>query len=149
MEIDELLKTFQARICGVEAHYLGAASPEEAFYVSQNVSHALIVDVRTQAEWNFVGGVPSSVKIEWQMYPSGQLNQDFLQQLQAEVPKDSWVMFLCRSGARSHAAANLAAQNGYTKAVNILEGFEGDKDNNGQRGKLGGWKFRGLPWYQG
>ena len=149
MEIDELLKTFQARICGVEAHYFGAASPEEAFYVSQNVSHALIVDVRTQAEWNFVGGVPSSVKIEWQMYPSGQLNQDFLQQLQTEVPQDSWVMFLCRSGARSHAAANLAAQNGYTKAVNILEGFEGDKDNNGQRGKLGGWKFRGLPWYQG
>jgi rhodanese-related sulfurtransferase len=149
MEIEELLKTFQARIHGLDAHYLGAASPEEAFYVSQNVSHALIVDVRTQAEWNFVGGVPSSIKIEWQMYPSGHLNQDFLQHLQTEVPQDSWVMFLCRSGARSHAAANLAAQNGYTKAVNILEGFEGDKDNNGHRGNLGGWKFKGLPWYQG
>ena len=149
MEIEELLKTFQARIHGLDAHYFGAASPEEAFYVSQNLQHALIVDVRTQAEWNFVGGVSTSIKIEWQMYPSGQLNQDFLQQLQTKVPQDSWVMFLCRSGARSHAAANLAAQNGYTKAVNILEGFEGDKDNNGHRGNLGGWKFRGLPWYQG
>ena len=149
MEIEELTKTFQARVRGLDAQYLGAAGPEEAFYVLQNVQHALIVDVRTQAEWNFVGGVPSSIKIEWQMYPSGQLNQYFLQQLQTEVPQDSWVMFLCRSGARSHAAANLAAQNGYTRAVNILEGFEGDKDNNGHRGNLGGWKFRGLPWYQG
>jgi len=58
-------------------------------------------------------------------------------------------MFLCRSGARSHQAAQAAMQAGYANAYNILEGFEGDKDANGHRNTVGGWRFAGLPWIQG
>ncbi len=77
-----------------------------------------------------------------------QNNAQFLAQLQSAVPPAGKVLFLCRSGARSAAAAQAAQALGY-QAFNILEGFEGDLDSKGQRGKLGGWRFHGLPWQQG
>ncbi|HWQ38882.1 MAG TPA: rhodanese-like domain-containing protein, partial [Burkholderiales bacterium] len=87
-------------------------------------------------------------EIEWQSYPGGQPNPNFLVELQAQVDKQVPVLFICRSGARSHAAAAAAAQIGYSQAFNVLEGFEGDRDAEGHRNTLGGWRVAGLPWYQ-
>jgi rhodanese-related sulfurtransferase len=130
--------------------YTGALLPAEAYALMQQIPGSKLVDVRTQAEWDYVGHVPESVLIEWNTYPSGQRNHQFLEQLQSKVPKtDAPMMFLCRSGARSHHAAMAATQAGYPNSYNILEGFEGDKDANDHRNTVGGWRIAGLPWMQG
>jgi rhodanese-related sulfurtransferase len=130
--------------------YAGALLPAEAHALLQQLSASKLVDVRTQAEWEYVGHIPDTVLIEWNTYPNGQRNPDFLNELQAQVARgDAPVMFLCRSGARSHQAAQAATQAGYSNSYNILEGFEGDKDANGHRNTVGGWRFAGLPWIQG
>jgi len=130
--------------------YAGALLPAEAHALLQQLPASKLVDVRTQAEWEYVGHIPDTVLIEWNTYPNGQRNPDFLNELQAQVAKsDAPVMFLCRSGARSHHAAQAATQAGYPNSYNVLEGFEGDKDANGHRNTVGGWRFAGLPWIQG
>ena len=130
--------------------YAGALLPKEAYALMQQLSASRLIDVRTQAEWDYVGHVPESVLIEWNTYPGGQRNPAFVGQLQAEVAKSGApVMFLCRSGVRSHHAAQAATQAGYSNAYNILEGFEGDKNAQGHRNTVGGWRFAGLPWIQG
>ena len=129
--------------------YAGALLPGEAYELMQNAPGAKIIDVRTRPEWDFVGRIPGSKLIEWQTYPTSQPNPGFLDELQANAAKDAIVMFLCRSGARSHAAASAADQIGYTQSYNILQGFEGDKDAEGHRASVGGWQFAGLPWIQG
>jgi rhodanese-related sulfurtransferase len=130
--------------------YAGALLPAEAHALLQQLPASKLVDVRTQAEWEYVGHIPNTVLIEWNTYPNGQRNPDFLNELQAQVAKsDAPVMFLCRSGARSHHAAQAATQAGYPNSYNILEGFEGDKDANGHRNTVGGWRIAGLPWIQG
>lgn len=126
--------------------YSGAVTPREAWVLLQSLPGVKIVDVRTQPEWQFVGVVPGSELIEWKRYPLMALNPDFMNRLKAVVDRENLVLFLCRSGVRSHEAAALAAQHGYTEAYNVLEGFEGDKDENQQRGRLNGWKAAGLPW---
>ena len=78
-----------------------------------------------------------------------QAKPGFISQLEAEVRNDTPVMFLCRSGGRSHNAAIAAAQAGYGESFNVLEGFEGDKNSEGQRNTVGGWRLAGLPWVQG
>lgn len=129
--------------------YAGALTPREAWEVLQAAPGAKLVDVRTRAEWDWVGRVPSAVEIEWMRYPGNEPNPGFLAQLKHQVDPEALVMFLCRSGARSHNAAVLATGEGYTNAYNILEGFEGDKDANGHRNKVGGWRRANLPWVQG
>ncbi len=128
--------------------YEGALLPAEAFALQQGRKDAVIVDVRTCAEWDYVGRIPGSVEIEWQTYPGGLRNPLFLEQLARAVPKSAAVMFVCRSGARSHAAASAATAAGYAQCFNVLEGFEGDKDGQGHRNSVGGWRFAGLPWAQ-
>jgi len=146
----DILARAQQRGRTMNLPYAGALLPSEAHALMQQVPGARLVDVRTQAEWEYVGHVPESALIEWNSYPGGQRNPAFLAQLQGKVAKgDMPVMFLCRSGARSHQAAQAAAQAGYSSAYNVLEGFEGDKDANGHRGSVGGWRFAGLPWVQG
>jgi rhodanese-related sulfurtransferase len=125
--------------------YAGALLPAEAHALMKE--GARLIDVRTDAELHYVGSVPDSEAIEWNTL-AGQRNPDFLQQLQQVAKKDEPVMFLCRSGARSHAAAIAATQAGWKEAYNILEGFEGDKNAEGQRSTVGGWKFARLPWIQ-
>ena len=129
--------------------YAGAVTPEEAHTLLNALHNAVLVDVRTQAEWNFVGGVPGAVCIEWKSFPGMLPNPDFLAQLQARAPADAPVLFLCRSGARSHDAAIAATAAGYAHCYNVLEGFEGDRDAHGHRGALNGWQAAGLPWQQG
>lgn len=108
---------------------------------------AVLVDVRTDAERAWVGQVPGAIAVAWKQWPGMAPNSHFDAQLQAAVPAGGKVVLLCRSGVRSVAAATRAAQLGI-EAYNILEGFEGDVDANGQRGNTGGWRKQGLPWHQ-
>lgn len=144
----EILNKARQRAQQMKLPYTGALLPAEAYELTQQVPDAKVVDVRTRAEWDYVGRVPGSVPIEWQSYPSSQPNPDFLRELEARTEKDALVMFLCRSGARSHAAACAASEIGYANSYNILQGFEGDKDAHGHRASVGGWQFAGLPWVQ-
>ena len=145
---ETLLQIAAQRATEALVNYAGEVLPAEALALLQALPGAVLVDVRTQAERDFVGFIPGSLHLEWQGYPGGVRNPDFLQQLQAEVRTDQPVLFLCRSGARSQAASSLAAQSGYTRAYNVLQGFEGDRDANGQRNRVGGWRVAGLPWKQ-
>jgi rhodanese-related sulfurtransferase len=126
--------------------YAGALLPAEAHALMQ--AGARLVDVRTQPELLYVGRVPGSVMIEWQTYPGNRPNPEFMDDLADAVPKDQPVMFLCRSGARSHAAAEAATRAGWRECYNVLEGFEGDKDAAQHRSTVGGWRKAGLPWVQ-
>ena len=142
----DLLELARTRAQALELPYSGSLTPSEAYEVWQLAPGAKLVDVRTHAEWDWVGRIPGATEIEWMGYPGSQLNPDFLRQLKRQVDPESLVMFICRSGARSHHAAALAARSGYTECFNVLEGFEGDVDAKGQRGRLGGWRYANLPW---
>ncbi|HMV19265.1 MAG TPA: rhodanese-like domain-containing protein [Zoogloea sp.] len=148
-KLSETLALAQQRSRDAGLPYAGLLTPREAWDLLQAAPGARLVDVRTRAEWDWVGRVPGAVELEWMLYPGNEPNPHFLAQLQRQVDPEALVMFLCRSGVRSNNAATLAAGHGYTNAYNILEGFEGDKDAHGHRGKLGGWRFAGLPWIQG
>lgn len=109
---------------------------------------AVLIDVRTDAEREWVGFVPGAVAVAWKQWPGMAMNADFDTALLAAVPAGKKALLLCRSGVRSVAAAKRAAELGI-QAYNILEGFEGDLDPQGRRGHQGGWRMRGLPWRQG
>ena len=139
----------QAQLRATSLTYAGAVTPQEAWQLIESDADILIIDVRTQAELDWVGQVqirPEQLHpIQWNLYPS-KSNPDFLSQL-ADVAKHHTVLlFLCRSGVRSKAAAQLATENGYQHCYDIVNGFEGDKDQHGHRKMLNGWCFDGLPW---
>lgn len=148
--IEKILSAAHERAKASDLPYEGALLPQEAQSILEQDSHSRIIDVRTQAEWEWVGRVPNSTLIEWNTWPGGQPNPGFIDQLRERVPDlTTPVLFLCRSGGRSHNAAIAATRAGYTHCFNILQGFEGDKDANGRRNSVGGWRFAGLPWLQG
>jgi rhodanese-related sulfurtransferase len=126
--------------------YAGDVSPQLACQWWQ-AGEAVLVDVRTDAEREWVGFVPGAVALAWKQWPSMALNPDFDAHILAAVPAGQKVVLLCRSGVRSIAAARRATELGLT-AYNILEGFEGDPDAQAHRGQAGGWRFQGLPWRQ-
>jgi rhodanese-related sulfurtransferase len=146
-DLAAIRKAAAERARQMQLPYAGALTPAEAHALMQ--AGAKLVDVRTRPELLYVGRVPGSVFVEWQTYPANTLNRDFLQQLAEAVEPQDTLMFLCRSGARSHAAAATAAQAGWRDSYNVLEGFEGDKDSSGHRSTVGGWRKAGLPWVQG
>ena len=127
--------------------YAGDVSPQLACQWWQ-AGDAVLVDVRTDAEREWVGFVPGAVALAWKQWPGMVLNPGFDVAIQAAVPQGKKVLMLCRSGVRSIAAARRASELGL-EAYNILEGFEGDPDAHAQRGHQGGWRFHGLPWRQG
>ena len=124
--------------------YAGELTPQEAFEVLQQGEFTL-VDVRSQAELDLVGRVPNANHVEWAFYPGMLPNTDFAAQLQAQLDKSQTIIFMCRTGGRSHNAAVVAQQLGY-KAYNMLEGFEGTANEQKQRTLINGWKHAGLPW---
>jgi rhodanese-related sulfurtransferase len=140
----------------LSAGYAGDLSPKEAWDLLRREPEARLVDVRTAAEWNFVGAPDiSSIGrklhcLEWQGFPGGSQNPNFVAEARAALgeKKDAPVLFLCRSGARSLAAAKAMTAAGYTRSYNIAGGFEGDLDPERHRGKQSGWKAAGLPWKQ-
>ncbi|MCW5605263.1 MAG: rhodanese-like domain-containing protein [Burkholderiales bacterium] len=128
--------------------YEGALLPQEACRLWKE-ANATLVDVRTRAERDWVGRIPGAVEIELLTYPGSQPNPSFMVELEQKVGRESPVMFICRSGGRSHNAALLAMQAGYAECYNVLEGFEGDRNPEGHRNTVGGWRHAGLPWTQG
>jgi rhodanese-related sulfurtransferase len=148
-QITEILNTAQARAKKLNLSYEGALLPSEAHQLLHLAPGAKLVDVRTRAELDFVGRVPDAVAIEWATYPGMKPNPHFLAALEQQVDKESLVLFLCRTGGRSHNAAIAATQAGFTDCYNILEGFEGDKNDTEQRNKVNGWRAANLPWVQG
>ena len=148
MTITEILKNAAERGQEMGLPYGGAVTPVEAYEVWRSAPGARLVDVRTCAEWDYVGRIPGAVEIELLTYPGARPNPAFIATLESKTDKAAPVLFICRSGARSHNAAMLAAQAGYSAAYNVLEGFEGDKDGHGHRNTIGGWRVAGLPWTQ-
>ena len=147
--LSDLLALARERALKLGLPYQGALTPAEIWQIWQLAPGAKLVDIRTRAELDWVGRVPDAVELEWSSWPGMQLNPNFLTQLRQQVDPEALVMFLCRSGVRSDGAARLAAGAGYNNCYNILEGFEGDKDGNSQRNRMGGWRHAGLPWQQG
>lgn len=133
--------------------YKGDINPEEALKLMQDDDNAVLVDVRTIAEWKLVGIVDMSplanrdIYIEWVDFPGRVFNDNFITDLNAAVSHHQTpIYFLCRTGVRSAAAAKLATLDGYENCYNVIEGFEGAKDDKGHRGKTTGWQGRDLPW---
>ncbi len=135
--------------------YAGDLSPLESWEILGNDANAILIDVRTDAEFAYVG-VPDLTSltkdtkfVSWALFPDNKVNPQFLDQLTAAVPdQDTMILFLCRSGVRSRFAAAAATRAGYHLCYNILEGFEGDRNSAGHRGTIGGWKLARLPWLQ-
>ena len=142
-----LLDRACARARAAGRPYRGDVTPAEAWALHR-AGAARLVDVRTRAEWTYVGHVEGAPLVEWREFGAQQPNPRFVEQLAEVAPREMPVMFLCRSGVRSQSAATVATEAGWTAALNVLEGFEGDLDDAQQRGRLGGWRLAGLPWVQ-
>jgi len=124
-------------------------TPQHSWELMQANPGAVLIDVRTKVEHDFVGHPLKAVHIPWKEAPDWQLNLDFIEQVKQVVTDISNpVLLLCRSGARSLAAAEALQKAGFTQLINILDGFEGDLDEHKHRGNLGGWRFSQLPWQQ-
>jgi rhodanese-related sulfurtransferase len=145
---DEILA--QARTRAPGQPYAGAVTPQEAYALLQADPKAKLVDVRTNAERDWVGrpALPEAqhAAVQWNQYPGGVPNAEFGAQLAQVAGRDDVLLFLCRSGVRSRHAARVATEMGYPNAFDILEGFEGERDEQGHRKTVGGWCKAGLPW---
>jgi len=147
---EEILTVARERGASAQLPYAGAVTPEEAFQLLQSAANLKLIDVRTNAERDWVGKVALPADkhgaVQWNLYPGGTPNPEFAAQLAQQAGKGDILLFLCRSGVRSRYAAKLATEQGYENAFDILEGFEGDKDADGHRKTVGGWCKAGLPW---
>jgi len=134
----------------------GEVEPDIAWNTLKEDFSAILVDVRTAPEWTLVGTPNLSsiskqaIFVPWRVFPSMEVNNKFLTQVEGQnkIGKDSPIFFLCKTGGRSFDAAVEMTKNGYNQCYNILGGFEGDLDENGQRGNKNGWKKYNLPWEQ-
>ncbi len=150
-QVQHILEAARARGQEQQLPYAGAVTPQEAFALLQQDASIKLIDVRTNAERDWVGQVAIDMAqlgaCQWGLYPGGAPNPAFLRELQAQSKPDQVLLFLCRSGVRSHHGATLATEYGYKNCFNILQGFEGDKDGHGHRKTVGGWCHAGLPWH--
>jgi rhodanese-related sulfurtransferase len=135
--------------------YAGDLKPTEAWKLLTENQKAQLVDVRTRPEWMFVG-LPDLTSLgrrpvlqSWQAFPTMEIDPNFTAELAEQIAdKDAPILFICRSGGRSRAAAQAMTAAGYRRCYNVAEGFEGNPDPERHRGKTGGWKAAGLPWVQ-
>ncbi|MCA1322976.1 rhodanese-like domain-containing protein [Herbaspirillum sp. alder98] len=150
MTQQQILDIAQQRGQSTQTPYRGAVTPAEAYSLLQGNPSIKLVDVRTKAERDWVGMVdvppPQHLFVQWNLYPEGKPNPQFIAQLQAVASPEDTLLFLCRSGVRSKHAATLASEHGYGNCFDILEGFEGNKDAGGHRKTVEGWCQAGLPW---
>lgn len=145
--LSQILQRARKRAEEQKLPYAGALTPSEAYLILQQAGAAKLVDVRSRAELDIVGRIPQAINIEWAFYPGMVANPDFPTQLSMQVDRESLVIFMCRTGGRSHQATALAAQLGYTEAYNMMEGFEGEATpDTKQRCRINGWKAADLPW---
>jgi rhodanese-related sulfurtransferase len=145
-QLSRLIQRARERAAGNDVGF-GSVTPQEAWWLVAN-DHAVLVDVRTAEERKFVGHVPGSLHVPWALGTALQRNPRFVRELEARVARGQRILFLCRSGARSAAAAAAALQARFTDVYNVVEGFEGELDGHQQRGHSTGWRFHGLPWIQ-
>ncbi len=138
-----------------EETYAGDISAKQAWEKLSEDPDAVLIDVRTEAEYTWVGNPNLSdlgkdpLRIPWQMFPGMDINLEFVNQVSSSgVDKDAPLLFICRSGVRSAHAAEAMTAAGFRECYNVAGGFEGDRDTDGHRGNVGGWKADGLPWQQ-
>ena len=138
-----------------EETYAGDISAKQAWEKLSEDPDAVLIDVRTEAEYTWVGNPNLSdlgkdpLRIPWQMCPGMGFNLEFVNQVSSSgVDKDAPLLFICRSGVRSAHAAEAMTAAGFRECYNVAGGFEGDRDTDGHRGNVGGWKADGLPWQQ-
>ena len=122
--------------------------PTQAFDYLQKTPDAVLIDCRSETEYLFVGHPSGAVHVAWQDGPDWGINPDFVAQVRAEADASRPVVLICRSGTRSVSAGLALEQAGYSNVYNVLEGFEGERDEKNHRGTTGGWRFHGLPWQQ-
>lgn len=146
----QLLDLARQRAEAGQLPYSGAVTPQEAYALLQSDPRIKLIDVRTNAERDWVGRVALPAEqhgaVQWNVSPGGTPNPEFLEQLQQVAGKDDVLLFLCRSGVRSRHAARTATEHGYRHCFDILEGFEGEKNEHGHRKTVNGWCKAGLPW---
>lgn len=147
-ERTEILYHAFSRSGGKPRTYAGYVTPQEAQRL-MDLGAAKVIDLRTAFEREYVGHVPGTLHVEWLPLGSTEPNPGFIDALRAVAEPKETLVFLCRSGKRSDAAATAAAAAGFGCVLNVIGGFEGDLDEHGQRGRLGGWRKAGLPWKQG
>lgn len=138
-----------------ELGYAGDLSPKDCWDFLKNDKNSFLIDCRTQIEWQFIGMPDLTsigkklVLIEWQIYPTMNLNLNFLDEIKKlDLNKKDKIIFICRSGGRSQSAAKYIASQGFENCYNCISGFEGPHNSLGHRGKKEGWKFCNLPWKQ-
>lgn len=123
--------------------------PKQSWAFLQKNPTAVMIDVRTTIEHSYVGHPPEAISIAWKEFPEMKENEKFVELVEAKmIDKTTPILLLCRSGVRSLAAAKVLEQAGYQHLINIAEGFEGDLDEQQQRGNINGWRFNGCPWKQ-
>ena len=139
-----------------DGDYAGDVTPSEAWEMLKSEPDTVLIDVRTDAEYNYVGRPDLSslgkyvALVMWVRFPDNARNLDFVANVKAMgMTPNQKLLFLCRSGVRSRHTAAAMTDAGFANCFNVLEGFEGDKDADGHRGTIGGWKVAGLPWVQG
>lgn len=142
-----LLERARQRAQTEKRPFTGQLYPSEAWSLLRG-EEAVLIDVRTAEERKFVGRVPGTLHVAWKFWPDMVQNDQFVQEVEGAVSKETLVLLLCRSGFRSVAAAEALTKAGYKNVFNILEGFEGELDDNRQRGTFNGWRHAGLPWVQ-
>ena len=143
--LEDILSQAKQRANAKNLPYAGELTPNEAFHAVE-LANAVIVDVRSMPELDLVGRVPNAIHVQWAFYPDMVVNTQFGYELQAAVNADKTIIFMCRTGGRSHSAAVVAQQLGYVCVYNMAQGFEGDANANKQRTLINGWKHAGLPW---
>lgn len=155
MSVIQNLASLANQRAPLNTSYAGEVMPREAYEALLFDPTALLVDVRTDAEWKFSGTPDLSatnkrpILLSWRYYPDFAANIHFISELSARVPdKETAIFFLCKTGGRSFEAANALASEGYTQCFNVTGGFEGESNAQGQRGRLNGWKAEELPWQQ-
>lgn len=144
-QLEDMLNIAKQRALAKNLPYAGELTPQEAFEIIQREKPVVLVDVRSKAELDLVGHIPNVAHIEWAFYPGMVPNTEFATQLKKQIGLDKSIIFMCRTGGRSHNAAVMANELGY-KAYNMLEGFEGAANEQKQRTLMNGWKHAGLPW---
>ena len=131
-------------------------TPREAWGMLQSNPRAVVLDVRSKVEFDYVGHPVGAVHVPWQEFPGWQADPQFVDKVRRKLAdrgttspdRELTVLSLCRSGSRSRAAAQALAAAGFAHVYNVAQGFEGDRDPDGHRGTVGGWRFHGLPWEQ-
>lgn len=132
-------------------------NPVEAFKILEQQPAATLIDVRSTMEYEYVGHPLHAIHMPLKEPPDWNTCPDFVDNLRASLAEhvaagfsleDVPLLMLCRSGARSRQAGEMLINDGFTNVYNVVEGFEGDKDDNGHRNSINGWRFHGLPWEQ-